>query len=66
MNPYLINIPGYKEAIEKLPKEEVTLDDSFFETYKEAIEELKQIFAEKGGINVISKIRSITSLLFPK
>lgn len=55
MNPYLINIHGYKEAVEKLPQEEVMLDENFFETYKEPIEDLKEIFSNKGGIHVISK-----------
>lgn len=55
MNPYLLNIPGYKEAIENLPIEEVTIDDNFLETHKEAIDSLKEIFSGRGGIHVISK-----------
>ncbi len=55
MNQYLVGIPGYKEAIGKLPQEEITMDESFFETYSEGINELKEVFASKGGIHVISR-----------
>lgn len=55
MNPYLINIAGYKEAVSKLPQEETVIDDVFLETHKEAINDLKEIFSSKGGIHIISK-----------
>lgn len=55
MNPYLANIPGYKDAVSKLPQGDVSINDDFIEANREAIDELKEIFRAKGGIYILSR-----------
>jgi hypothetical protein len=55
MNQFLSNIPGYTDAVGKLPSGEVEIDEKFIETHLEALDELKAIFEPKGGIHVLSR-----------
>ncbi|WP_017852026.1 LIC_10177 family protein [Leptospira interrogans serovar Szwajizak] len=53
MNPLVSSIPALKEAFEKLPQPYQNIDDDFLLQNKNAIEEMKSHFSDKGGIHLL-------------